>query len=93
MQTVLRLETNHFIDEATRALFVEVLLHSTNTNLVTHVRMLLEFDSSGIIIPTSRITVAETDLYETSVQQLRAFFESAFFTRCSTVSPSPVAAH
>jgi hypothetical protein len=72
------LEKNRFIDEATRAIFIEILLHSPNTNLVSHVRLLLEFDSSGIIYPSARISVAELDMYVTTLHQFRAFLESTF---------------
>jgi hypothetical protein len=72
------LESSNFIDEATRAVFIEVLLHSSNTNLVTHVRLLLEFDSSGIVYPSARVTVAEADMYETDLHKFRACLESAF---------------
>jgi hypothetical protein len=71
------LESSNFIDEATRAVFIEVLLHSSNTNLVTHVRLLLEFDSSGIVYPSARVTVAEADMYDTDLHKFRAFLESA----------------
>jgi hypothetical protein len=82
LQTLERLETNSFIDQATRGLFVEVLLHNSNTNLVTHVRLLLEFESSGIVFTTYRITVIEPDMYDTQLQQFRALCESACFARC-----------
>jgi hypothetical protein len=72
------LESSNFFDEATRAVFIEVLLHSSNTNLVTHVRLLLEFDSSGIVYPSARVTVAEADMYETDLHKFRACLESAF---------------
>jgi hypothetical protein len=70
------LEKNKFIDEATRALFIEMLLHSANTNLVTHVRLLLEFDSSGVIYPSARLSVVEPDMYVSVLHQFRAFLES-----------------
>jgi hypothetical protein len=76
-QSIRLLEQNKFVDEATRALFVELLLHGANTNLVTHVRFLLEFDSSGIIFPSARISVIEPDMYHTTLHQFRAFLESA----------------
>ena len=75
LQTIQRLDTNKFIDDATRGLFVEVLLHNPNTNLVTHVRLLLEFDSSGIIYPSARVIVAEPDMYVTTAHVFRAFLE------------------
>ncbi len=96
LQKVRFLERNRFIDEATRALFVELLLHSPNTNLVTHVRFLLEFDSSGIIYPSARISVIEPDMYVSTLHQFRAFWESTpplrtsarlFLFRCAHARP------
>jgi hypothetical protein len=91
LQTLEQLETGSFIDQATRGLFVEVLIHSANTNLVTHVRLLLEFDTSGIVFPTYRITVIEPDMYDTQLHRFRAFLERKFVSHCCErpLQPSP----
>jgi hypothetical protein len=64
------------------------------------VRLLLEFESSGIIYPTARITVAEPDMYVTPLHMFRASLESTPplsllqlpSARCRACRPSRTAA-
>lgn len=53
------LRDNIFIDEQTRAVFIDFTVYNPNLNLFGAIRLLLEFPASGGIIPSATIRVLD----------------------------------
>ncbi|KAF8567040.1 hypothetical protein P879_03212 [Paragonimus westermani] len=59
IQRVTELESQHWIDERTRAVIVQFATYNPSTNLFTIVMILVEIPGTGTLIPSDRIEVAD----------------------------------
>jgi len=78
-KTIKALMEEKWIDQQTRIVMVDLNLYNVNTNLVSIVRMGLEFDISGKVIPTYSIFVRQPYPYSNPDSRVIFVFEITVF--------------
>lgn len=64
--SLLRLQSNNWLDDKTRALFVETLLVNRNNMLFSHIQIILEFPSVGGVFANTEVISARLYPYITT---------------------------
>lgn len=69
------LQSNGFIDSATRAIFVDAILYNQAFGLYTMVRLVFEYHETGSVTTMAQIATYRFDLYTTPLDSFVAFME------------------
>lgn len=72
------MEANNWIDKLTRAVFVEVTIYNSNTNLYCVIFLVLEVSASGGTFPFVELLITRIDRYAGSFMIFVLIFELAF---------------
>ncbi|KAK3099752.1 hypothetical protein FSP39_009071 [Pinctada imbricata] len=77
-QTLQDLQSYHWVDRGSSALFIEFNLYNPNVNLLTVVMILFEFSSTGSVLSSYQLFTTKLYMYQNGLEIFTAVCESFF---------------